>query len=293
MAPTALDGAPAPQMCARPYPDVVSDALKANGAWQDCLLLSDLWKLSDRSQGNSSYDPCPSASHPRPTVQKLYVDIGANIGSCLLQMMAREDVPHGVAFEPNPANLFYLTSSILATPGTAQKLTLYPDALGSHFESHMLYEEPGNAGNTVLDKPIHGSRMLAGEVITRTLDDVFMSSSKPPYIHLMKIDAQGFEVEILKGASKLLASRSINAVKFEVAADWLAAQNTSVAEYLNIFMGSGFDIYTGAPSSTAMPMTDQELHDVACRPPHSKPDFQDFVAYLKQGEIKANANIQC
>ena len=31
-----------------------------------------------------------------------------------------------------------------------------------------------------------------------TLDDVFMANDSPPYIHLMKIDAQGFETKILK-----------------------------------------------------------------------------------------------
>ena len=61
-------------------------------------------------------------------------------------------------------------------------------------------------------------------MITRTLDVAYMSSGKPPCVHLMKIDVQGYEGQILKGFSKLRSSRSTNAGKFEVAIDWLVGQ---------------------------------------------------------------------
>jgi len=217
-------------------------------------------------------DSCVAGLQTNP---KLYVDIGANIGTCLLQMIARTDVPHTLAFEPNPANLFYLTNSMLATPGAADKCSLYPDALGATSEEHVIYQEPGNAGNTVLDHPIHANAKPVGKVITRALDDVLMQNGRSPYIHLLKIDAQGYEVQILRGASKLLSSRAVNAVKFELATDWLIGQNTTPAEYINQYINNGFDIY--APDNLQAPISYEALRKFACE----GSVIVDLVAILK------------
>ena len=42
----------------------------------------------------------------------VYLDIGANIGACIMTMLLASDA-FIVAFEPNPANLFRLTSTLL------------------------------------------------------------------------------------------------------------------------------------------------------------------------------------
>ena len=58
----------------------------------------------------------------------LFVDAGANIGSCSL-LMLHLGIPT-VSFEPLPSNLYYLTASVLANAGFASRLTLYGVALG-------------------------------------------------------------------------------------------------------------------------------------------------------------------
>lgn len=275
MNPRALDGAPTPNMCIREYRDVVSDAFNEYGYWSDCLLLADLWKsLPDRSSEHQTADVTDSCAAGYQS-KKLYMDIGANIGTCLLQMIARADVPHTLAFEPNPANLFYLTNSILATPGAPDKCSLFPDALGSSTEEHLIYSEPGNAGNTILDSPTHASQIPVGKVITHALDDVLMKNGPPPYIHLLKIDAQGYEVKIFQGASKLFSARAVNAVKFELATDWLIDQNTTQAEYINQFINYGFDIYM--TDNLEKPLDHKSLQSFAC----NFKGVVDLVAVLK------------
>lgn len=226
----------------------------------DCPKLSDLWVNL----------PCPS---DRPCCSRdIYLEIGANIGACLMQMLAREDVAYAIAFEPSPANLFYLTSSVLANQDVAGKLSLYPLALGSKSGSHSIYAESGNAGNTVVDKPTHASTRSIGKVDVVTLYSVFLSSDSPPYIHLAKIDAQGYEVKILEGASKLLASGAVGAWKFELATDWLHAQGTSAAAYLNAFIANGYKICL--ERRPWAPLPESELRKFGCGPPV----IQDFVA---------------
>jgi len=272
-----LGGGSAPKMCLRDYPDLVSDAIKARGMWQDCPQLAALWtSLPDRSQQ-------VGAGHG-----KLYVDIGANIGACLLPMMARPDVEDALAFEPSPRNLFYLTNSILANPETKKKVTLYPVALGNESVTMPVYEESGNAGNTVVGQATHTSNQpLARSVEVRKLDDIVMDGPKPPYVHLMKMDAQGFEVNILHGGSRLLASGAVNAVKFELATDWLVKQGTSSAEYLNTYMSYGFQIYD---TDTQHLVNQEDLHAVACGPPLVK----DYLAiHVDKTEIATQETVVC
>merc|ERR1740121_681568 len=132
-------------------------------------------------------------------------------------MLARPDVSHVVAFEPNPENLFYLTNSILANEDYTKKLSLYPTAVGSKKENCCLFMDPGNPGNTVVGR--QAQRRMKREPVrvdTVTLDEVFFSGSKPSYIRLLKVDAQGLELDILRGASKLLHYGAVNAIAFEL-----------------------------------------------------------------------------
>jgi FkbM family methyltransferase len=291
MNPKALDGAPPPHMCLREYPEAVSSGFAKHGYWQDCLLLADLWKsLPDRSSEHRVGDGMDSCKKGLQTQSKVYVDIGANIGTCLLQMIARSDVPHTIAFEPNPENQFYLTNSILATPGAPDKCSLYPHALGSASGEHVIYQEGANAGNTVLDHPVHMGKNSKpiGKVITYSLDDVLMKDGWSPYVHLLKIDAQGYEVQILKGASKLLSSGSVNAVKFELASEWLITQNTSSAEYINQYIKNGYDIY--GVHNLQNPLKHETLRKFAC----ARRVVVDLVAILKKaGHHGAETQIEC
>jgi FkbM family methyltransferase len=265
-----------PKMCCRSYKDAVSDTVKGQGGWIDCPALVSWWNfLHDRSQESG-------AVHG-----KFYVDVGANIGSCLLPMMAQQDVHSALAFEPSPANLFYLSNTLLSNPTIKDKVKLYPFALGDEDKTSPIYTEQGNAGNTVVGQATHASPTAVGQVDTKTLDEVVMKGDTPPYIHLMKMDAQGYEVKILQGASKLFSSGAVNAVKFELAADWLINQGTSAAEYMNTYLRYGFQIHD---TNTKELVSQELLHSVTC----GKPIIKDFVAVrVREGEVAIQKPVVC
>jgi len=262
-----LNGGKAPNMCLRSYPDFVSDRIKAAGVFDSCVDLAAAWpNLPDGSQSGHFADRLTCGGECRATKQGIYVDVGANIGSCVMQMLARPDVAQVVAFEPSPANLFYMTNSLMtASYGSygayLQNLLLYPKALGANRSSHELFEQPGNAGNTGVDVTVMGKKMEGVSVETITLDEVFMSGTSPPYIHLMKLDAQGYEVKILKGAPRLLASGAINAIHIEVAPWWLIGQQTTVREYLSILHENMYDL---RPAQSLYFLSTSELAETAC-----------------------------
>lgn len=106
-----------------------------------------------------------------------------------------------------------------------------------------------NAGNTVVDRAIGDDegdalKMQALQVHMRTLDHVLWPQLKtaPPQIPLMKLDAQGYEEQVLYGARRLLGARAIQTIKLELAPHWLHNQNSSVIALYNLLSQYGFKI---------------------------------------------------
>ncbi len=169
------------------------------------------------------------------TAESIFVDAGANIGSCSLLLSSNG--ARTVSFEPQPSNLFYLTSSVLALePDARARVRVHPVGLGPARAKHTIFAQKGNAGNSVIDVvvPDHFTQaadMTANkfDVFVDTLDNALWpkavrSSTPPPNIPLMKMDVQGYEGKLLAGAKHLLAARAIKAIKTELAGAWLRAQ---------------------------------------------------------------------
>ena len=66
------------------------------------------------------------------------------------------------------------------------------------------------------------------------------ASAPPPRVALMKLDVQGFEVQLLRGARRLLNASAIRTIKFEVATKWLHAQGTTAVALCAYLDGHGF-----------------------------------------------------
>lgn len=294
-----LDKGKAPKMCLREYNDAVSDYFKAQGLWHSCLDVAAAWRnLPDGSRFGKFADrlscggKCQAENGTAPGI---YVDVGANIGTCVMQMLARMDVAQVVAFEPSPANLFYLTSSASARikegdTRARDNLILYPKALGSERSIHKLFEQPGNAGNTGVDVTVMGKEMEGVSVETITLDEVFMSGAEPPYIHLMKVDAQGYEVKILQGAPRLLASGAINALHIEIAPWWLAAQKASVLQYVSLLHVNKYDLRVASSSHF---LSAPELAKLACDLDKNGTLVDMFVLRNRVEEQGVRSPLQC
>ena len=238
--------------CIRPYPDKLSDEIRRSGHWSDCDALVELWRSTTR-RGRST---------------DLFVDAGANIGSCSLLMLA--EGARTVAFEPLPANLFYLTSAVLSNPRAfRRRLTLYPIGLGEAAAAATpIFSSPSNAGNSVLRRAIGDDdadeRAMQGRagaqqasVHVDTLDAVLWpdASAPPPRVALMKLDVQGFEVQLLRGARRLLNASAVRTIKFEVATRWLHAQGTTAAALCALLDSHGFRMTERTREAQTKPST--------------------------------------
>jgi FkbM family methyltransferase len=169
------------------------------------------------------------------------LDVGANIGSCTLMLVM--EGKQVTAFEPNPHNLFFLTNSIKRLPAQFRKnLTLHAAAAGASAAAHELFTQQGNFGNSVLDHPNQSDTVPLHTVRTVTLDQALWPdpSLPPPCIPLMKMDVQGFELQVLQGAKRLLAAKAIKRIATEVAPSFLAAQGTKASELMKLLAASSF-----------------------------------------------------
>ncbi len=251
--------------CLRPYEDGISTAVRKVGRWPDCDALLGIWHRAVAAFSDANGSAASGTTTAGGSGRPLFVDAGANIGSCSLLMLASG--ASTVAFEPLAANLHYFTSAVVRNgPAFGARLTLHPSALGARRRLSYVHSSPRNAGNTVVDRAVgdnaEDERAMraagpAQPVPIVTLDEALWPDEHepPPRIALLKMDVQGLEAQLLRGARRLLRAAAIQHIKFEVAPRWLHAQNTSAAALFCILQRNGFMLAelatTGGPPQPA------------------------------------------
>ncbi len=234
-------GATGHKMCVHPFKDILSDSIRGHGRWGECSALADFWN-NEAQDSDSDSNSNSNSSKPQAPI---YVEVGANIGACVMEMLFNTDAPI-VAFEPNPKNLYALTETLRGLPKKYRdRVVLFPLALGSSRGSNTIYGASDNLGNSVVGKVVKDyavqtfSKENQFEIQIERLDDLLNGGFNVP---LIKLDAQGFECEILKGMGKELAS-SVDHIHFEKEDIFLKPQGCN--DLLARFRDYGFTIYHG------------------------------------------------
>ncbi|HET9959981.1 MAG TPA: FkbM family methyltransferase, partial [Polyangiaceae bacterium] len=162
-------------------------------------------------------------------------DVGANIGLYSLFAAAHPTRPTVFAFEPEPQNFARLAQNVQLNPG----LSVIPFALAlgvrRRFANfHSRTQTAGAASPAALQA---GSGASVG-VLVESLDNVVRGGApiRPP-THL-KIDVDGDEPEILRGAAETLHSAELKHVLVELrdahvteTRDWLLASGFELAQH--------------------------------------------------------------
>jgi FkbM family methyltransferase len=148
------------------------------------------------------YEPQVEAQlrrHLRPGDR--FVDVGANVG--YFSILASSLVgPAGEvhAFEPNPGLVSLLADSVRANRFTNVRVNAL--ALWSEPSEHVLQLEPSSAQSFVrADREAKGGAAL--RVPATTLDD-YLAEAGLPSIHVVKIDVEGAELQVLRGARRVM-----------------------------------------------------------------------------------------
>jgi FkbM family methyltransferase len=142
-------------------------------------------------------------------------DVGASVGDYsgfLKQLCPQAQI---WAFEPHPE-----TFKRLSVEAAANGFVAVQAGLGDRTGGGRLYDYASGSGSPHASlyreviEGIHHSDAIAVEVNITTVDDL-LSSGSPATLNLLKVDAEGHELAILKGASKSIAEGKIDVIQFE------------------------------------------------------------------------------
>jgi FkbM family methyltransferase len=147
-------------------------------------------------------------------------DVGANIGEISL-LFSRFVGPNGRvhSFECAP-DTFTRLQQIIAT---ARRKNIIPnnvcllDKQGT--VSFHVYDEEHAAWNTIADRPLENYginiKPVRTEALVATTIDSYCASFSIPKIDLLKVDVEGAEYQVIKGASRMLKEKRIGCLIFE------------------------------------------------------------------------------
>lgn len=144
----------------------------------------------------------------------IVIDVGANIGSYSAKVKSVHSSACVYAFEPDHATFQQLNAS-----ATRYGYQVFNFALGSESRRSLFYNRPGGGSEHAslyreVITEIHEDTVVEVEVLVTTLDQ-FAQEHQLTHIHLLKIDTEGSELDVLRGAQRLLENKAIDLIQFE------------------------------------------------------------------------------
>jgi FkbM family methyltransferase len=188
-----FDAAPldfAPRMAMKVVPgDVISDAIALTGIY-DLNLTRWLVKIA-RNEGG------------------VFVDVGANVGYFCLIWSAQHERNRTVAFEPSPT-CFELLKRNVTENALQDRISVRCEAVANcHGSMQFDLGDADQTGWGGLTLEASGGSVAVDVV---TLDEALSSSAE---IRVLKVDAQGADLLVLRGAERLLRGRSVHHVRWK------------------------------------------------------------------------------
>ncbi|HUP04569.1 MAG TPA: FkbM family methyltransferase, partial [Bryobacteraceae bacterium] len=214
-------------------------------------------QLGARWQSFSEYwSYCGSGSHGGPTnligaeVQLLLrtcarsaanpvaIDGGANVGAFTVELAALGYEVH--AFEPIPETYGRLLENLAINPDLQSRVRSHNSALGDQDGAIVHMTLPGNSPSTphVTQPGEHGGTLQ----VPATTIDSYASAKHIDRIAFLKLDVEGFEPAVLRGASRMLNERRVDIVFFEWCPSLLRASGFDPAEMLQFLGRSEYEL---------------------------------------------------
>jgi FkbM family methyltransferase len=161
-------------------------------------------------------------------------DVGANIGTVSIPALHDARFAHVHAFEPDPETSAVLHHN-LALNG--RRYTVHPLALGDRTGTVGL--RPGPTANRGLSSVASSADPELRPVACRTADDLVFGGGVPAPT-LMKIDVEGWELPVLRGARRLMAEVPPKALVVEA----ICAPDGTMTEpaLARVLSDSGYDV---------------------------------------------------
>jgi len=140
-----------------------------------------------------------------------FFDVGANVGQTVLELRAAYRHSRVYAFEPFAATREILTERFKSTSG----VTVVPCAMGSA-PGEVLARQNSISEMSSLLSQAAGPGDAPNELIHIETIDRYCAQQNISSIDILKTDTEGFDIEVLRGASNFLLEQKVKYVYAEV-----------------------------------------------------------------------------
>lgn len=179
-----------------------------------------LWRAARSRFRDHRAELAAIRSHIKPG--SLACDVGANKGSFLFWLSRWSDGGKVIAFEPQPDLAAYLTKMRAAL--SLENVQIESSAVFSESGSRDLFIPEGHKpGASLSAAGLSYAKLHAITVPTVALDDYFSENER---ISVLKIDVEGAETDVFKGAERILR-KDMPLLVFECEARHLSAGSIS------------------------------------------------------------------
>lgn len=160
--------------------------------------------------------------------EKLVIfDVGANVGDWSNALLDQLDT-FGISdqldifsFEPVPSTANTLRKNL---PGNKSFLHIEEMAFSSSIGTAEIYMVAENAGTNSLHADPSTAHQTSATINLTTASD-FCEARHIPFVHLLKCDTEGHDMEVIRGALPLLAAEQIAVLQFEYNHRWIFSRN--------------------------------------------------------------------
>jgi len=188
---------------------------------------------------------------------KVIVDIGANLGSFTLTLARLAPQARIFSFEPAPTTYRILDENIRLN--ALGNISLQMQAVCEKVGTVQFTDAALSPGNNSIFRAAEHSNCPTVDVPATTLDQ-FCRGQSIEAIDFLKIDAEGAEPLVVRGAADLFRRRAIKAGIIEVAAYWLRAGGSDQVQLARQVRELGYDLFFLSPDGQAgNRMTDEVL----------------------------------
>jgi len=147
----------------------------------------------------------------------IVLDIGANQGNYTENVIKYNSMTKVYAFEPHPVTWIKLRDRFRDSPS----VVIVNQGMSNESGSLMLYDYRDRNGSSHASlfsdviTDIHSCDDAFSHLVELTTLDKFSDENNIQEICLLKIDVEGNELKVLKGAQRLIKEKRINAIHFE------------------------------------------------------------------------------